>query len=67
MCNIPGLNKHREARLRIFSALNNEIKLSEKTTKGLNFQSEIYHVACVLVRENIVCDQCISSATSASK
>ncbi|CAF0781613.1 unnamed protein product [Adineta ricciae] len=67
VCNIPGLNKHRERRLRIFPALNNEISLSDKTTDGLDFQSDIYHVGCVLVRENRACDQCISSATSATR
>ncbi|CAF1583885.1 unnamed protein product [Adineta ricciae] len=67
VCNIPGLKKHREDRLQIFPALNNETSLSEKTTDELKFQSEIYHVACVLVRENRACELCISSATSATR
>ncbi len=66
VCNIRNLPHHKHEKLRKFPELNRFMiyddtnLISEWTTTRLNFDSEKYHLGCILVCDYRVQDRCIS-------
>lgn len=73
VCNIANLPTLKRSPLKEFPRLHSPIMseveklLTTKTMADLNFSNEKYHIGCILVKNKIAHDICISNLTTARK